>query len=55
MWCVPFLKHLHSQHSQGVLPDLAVSPEQYMRDRSAYRVAGREATRKKPPQEVEET
>lgn len=40
MWCVPFLKHLHAQHQQGVEPDLRVSPEQYMRSRQSYRQTG---------------
>jgi bacterioferritin-associated ferredoxin len=35
-WCVPFLKHLHAQHAQGVTPDLKVSPEEYARTRLTY-------------------
>ncbi len=37
MWCVPFLKHLHSLHQQGKEPDLKISPEEYMRTRASYR------------------
>jgi bacterioferritin-associated ferredoxin len=37
MWCVPFLKHLHSLHQQGKEPDLKISPEEYMRTRTSYR------------------
>ena len=40
MWCVPFLKHLHSQHQKGTEPDLKVSPEQYMNSRQSYRETG---------------
>lgn len=36
MWCVPFLKHLHRQHQQGLEPDLKVSPEEYARTRLIY-------------------
>lgn len=36
MWCVPFLKHLHSLHQHGKEPDLRVSPEEYMRTRLEY-------------------
>ena len=35
-WCVPFLKHLHKQHQDGVMPDLKVSPEQYANSRVKY-------------------
>ena len=35
-WCVPFLKHLHQQHTVGTVPDLAVSPEEYARSRLTY-------------------
>ncbi|MBY0263161.1 MAG: hypothetical protein K2Q20_12505 [Phycisphaerales bacterium] len=40
MWCVPFLKHLHAMHVRGELPDLKISPEQYVRARSDYRETG---------------
>ena len=40
MWCVPFLKHLHAQHQKGELPDLRVSPEQYVKARAGYRESG---------------
>ncbi|MBL0927260.1 MAG: (2Fe-2S)-binding protein [Phycisphaerales bacterium] len=39
-WCVPFLRHLHSQHTKGVEPDLRVSPEEYARTRLVYRQTG---------------
>ncbi|MCA9279336.1 MAG: (2Fe-2S)-binding protein [Phycisphaeraceae bacterium] len=39
-WCVPFLKHLHDQHTRGELPDLRISPEQYMKERQSYRDTG---------------
>lgn len=39
-WCVPFLKHLHAQHRRGEVPDLRVSPEQYVRARQSYRDSG---------------
>jgi bacterioferritin-associated ferredoxin len=35
-WCVPFLKHLHAQHTRGEVPDLNVSPEQYTKARLNY-------------------
>jgi len=40
MWCVPFLKHLHAMHARGELPDLKISPEQYVLARSDYRETG---------------
>lgn len=39
-WCVPFLKHLHKQHVEGITPDLKVSPEEYMRARSGFHKTG---------------
>jgi bacterioferritin-associated ferredoxin len=39
-WCVPFLKHLHAQHSRGEEPDLRVSPEEYCRARLDYHRTG---------------
>ncbi|MBM4107863.1 MAG: (2Fe-2S)-binding protein [Phycisphaerae bacterium] len=39
-WCVPFLRHLHAQHSRGEKPDLKISPEQYCRARSDYHATG---------------
>ncbi len=45
-WCVPFLKHLHAQHQAGSSIDLRISPEQYMKDRAAYR-----ETKVRPPTE----
>lgn len=35
-WCVPFLKHLHSQHEAGEVPDLKISPERYTQARLTY-------------------
>ena len=35
-WCVPFLKHLHAEHKAGRVPDLRVSPEQYVKARLNY-------------------
>ncbi|MGE3109656.1 MAG: bacterioferritin-associated ferredoxin [Phycisphaerales bacterium] len=35
-WCVPFLKHLHSQHAKGQTPDLNISPETYCRARLKF-------------------
>ena len=35
-WCVPFLKHLHAQHTKGQEPDLKVSPERYAAARLGY-------------------
>lgn len=40
-WCVPFLKHLHKQHQQGIEPDLKVSPEQYCNARLKYHDTGK--------------
>lgn len=39
-WCVPFLKHLHSQHQSGQPVDLNISPEAYAQSRSVYRKTG---------------
>lgn len=39
-WCVPFLRHLHSQHQAGEEPDLAVSPEEYASSRTSYHKTG---------------
>ncbi|MEM1330680.1 MAG: (2Fe-2S)-binding protein [Planctomycetota bacterium] len=39
-WCVPFLKHLHAQHSQGVTPDLKISPERYAEARQGFAKSG---------------
>ena len=36
-WCVPFLKKLHQQWSEGEEPDLAVSPDAYAKSRQTYR------------------
>lgn len=39
-WCVPFLKHLHAQHTKGEVPDLRVSPEAYAKGRVKYKSSG---------------
>lgn len=36
-WCVPFLKKLHRQWSEGEEPGLPVSPESYAKRRQIYR------------------
>lgn len=40
-WCVPFLKHLHAQHTQGQPVDLKISPELYAKDRAAFKQTGK--------------
>jgi bacterioferritin-associated ferredoxin len=39
-WCVPFLKHLHAQHTRGEPVDLRISPEKYADARTSYRASG---------------
>jgi bacterioferritin-associated ferredoxin len=39
-WCVPFLRHLHEQHTKGELPDLKISPERYAKERIKYHESG---------------
>jgi bacterioferritin-associated ferredoxin len=40
-WCVPFIKNLHQQCKDGIeSPDLPVSPQDYAKKRSAYRMTG---------------
>jgi len=39
-WCVPFLKHLHEQHTRGETPDLKVSPEDYGSARKSFKQTG---------------
>ncbi|MBX3385952.1 MAG: (2Fe-2S)-binding protein [Phycisphaeraceae bacterium] len=39
-WCVPFLKHLHAQHRQGLEPDLKISPERYVQARLSFHETG---------------
>lgn len=44
-WCIPYLRKLHQQVSDGVeSPDLPVSPEVYADQRSNYRKTGERAT-----------
>lgn len=41
MWCVPFIKKLHEQCTQGDAdPDLPVSPQEYAHKRARYRSTG---------------
>ena len=42
-WCVPFLKHLHAEHTAGKTPDLRISPADYAGKRTEYRKTGRRA------------
>ncbi len=39
-WCVPFLKRLHQMHVEGKVPDLRVSPEQYVNARLSFHKTG---------------
>ncbi len=42
-WCVPFLRHLHAQHSAAdpnTEPDLKVSPERYVQARLSFHTSG---------------
>lgn len=39
-WCVPFLESLHKQHVEGKVPDLKISPEQYVKARNGYKKTG---------------
>lgn len=39
-WCVPFLEHLHDQHTRGVEPDLKISPQKYAEARTGYKQSG---------------
>jgi bacterioferritin-associated ferredoxin len=38
-WCVPFLRRLHEQWSEGKPMDLPVAPEEYAARRAVYRNA----------------
>jgi len=40
-WCVPFLKQLHDQWSNGKQPNLTISPTEYASRRSKYRSTGK--------------
>ncbi|MCC6681084.1 MAG: (2Fe-2S)-binding protein [Phycisphaeraceae bacterium] len=41
-WCVPYLKRLHEQVQQGESePDLPVNPQEYAKQRAAYRRSGK--------------
>jgi len=39
-WCIPFLKHLHDQHTRGIQPDLKISPQRYADARIDYHGTG---------------
>lgn len=39
-WCVPFLKHLHAMHVRGEIPELKVSPEEYVKARLTFHKTG---------------
>lgn len=39
-WCVPFLRHLHTQHERGEEPDLKISPQRYAEARLSYHDSG---------------
>ncbi len=39
-WCVPFLKHLHDQHTKGQPVDLRISPEAYANSRLSFKKSG---------------
>ena len=39
-WCVPFLKHLHAQHTAGETPDLNVTPADYGTARKSFNKSG---------------
>ena len=44
-WCVPFLEHLHAQHTRGVEPDLRISPQKYAEARTGFKKSGELDTR----------
>lgn len=39
-WCVPFLRHLHAQHTRGETPDLRISPQKYSQGRKGFHHTG---------------
>jgi len=39
-WCVPFLTHLHEQHTKGKPVDLRISPQAYAKSRLGYKKTG---------------
>ncbi|MEM9559888.1 MAG: (2Fe-2S)-binding protein [Planctomycetota bacterium] len=39
-WCVPFLRHLHTEHRAGKTPDLRISPQEYAEARSGFHKTG---------------
>jgi bacterioferritin-associated ferredoxin len=43
-WCVPFLEHLHAQHTRGVEPDLRISPQKYAEARTGFKKSGERDT-----------
>jgi bacterioferritin-associated ferredoxin len=56
-WCVPFLKHLHNQHTRGEVPDLKISPQRYAQARLGYHETGvrqRDVVEEAAPEAVED-
>lgn len=39
-WCIPFLKHMHERHVQGLNPDLELDVAKYADERLAYHKTG---------------
>ena len=39
-WCVPYLKHLHHQHTQGQTPDIPGSADDYEHGRTRFKATG---------------
>lgn len=39
-WCVPFLEHLHAEHTRGRTPDLRISPQRYAEARTGFKKSG---------------
>jgi NAD(P)H-nitrite reductase large subunit len=39
-WCVPYLKHLHEQHTLGQTPDIEGSAEDYEHGRARFKATG---------------
>lgn len=52
-WCVPFLKHLHTEHQNGRNPDLRISPQAYVDARAEYRRTGQRPTPPETPEAPE--
>lgn len=41
---MPFLEHLHAQHTRGVEPDLRISPQKYAEARTGFKKSGERDT-----------